>query len=44
MRGENRYDHVYRILFEIFLSRGFSEYINFDGSSKNFRNILNCRR
>jgi hypothetical protein len=44
MRDRNQYDHIRRILFEIFSSRGSSEYIDVGGSPKDFRNILDYRR
>jgi hypothetical protein len=37
MRGRNQYDHVRRILFEIFFFRGFLECIDVGGSPKDRR-------
>jgi hypothetical protein len=44
MRGGNQYDHVRRVPFEIFPSRGSSECIDVGGSPKDFRSILDYRR
>jgi hypothetical protein len=44
MRDENQYDHIYHMLFEIFSSRGSSEYIDIGGNPKDFRSILDYRR
>jgi hypothetical protein len=43
MRGRNQYNHIYRMPFEISLSRASSECIDIGGSPKNFRSILNYR-
>ena len=44
MRGENQYDYIRRISFEIFPSRDSSECINVGGNSKDLRSILDYRR
>jgi hypothetical protein len=44
MRGENQYDHVRRVLFEISSSRGSLECIDVGGSPKDLRSILDYRR
>jgi hypothetical protein len=44
MRGENQYNHIRRVLFEISPSRGSSECIDFGGNPKDLRSILDHRR